>query len=148
MNKAKMVAYRRQQVALLLVKGWSQYDIAKSLNCSQTTISRDVESLEKYAREELKKFIDRKMPLIHLQSLQGINQVLQSAWGVVENTKSEYVHIHALNLIHGCYISIDNLATGSGIVKDSIVLLTNKSKEVLDKISAEDVPQPLRTSIK
>src|SRR5437016_9750123 len=103
MNKAKMMAYRRQHVALLLVKGWSQYDIAKSLNCSQTTISRDVESLEKYAREELKKFIDRKMPLIHLQSLQGINQVLKSAWGVVENAKSDYVHIHALNLIHGCY---------------------------------------------
>ncbi len=38
MKKQKMIEYRRLKVSEMLVKGASQYDIAKQLGCSQPTL--------------------------------------------------------------------------------------------------------------
>lgn len=100
MRKQKIIEYRRQKVGELLVQGLSQYDIAAELRVSQPTVSRDVEYLEGVARQDLQKHIDRKMPLVHIQVMQGIEQVIKSGWQVVKEAKNQYIKVHALNLIH------------------------------------------------
>jgi len=133
MKKQKIIEYRRQKVGELLVQGLSQYDIAAELRVSQPTVSRDVEYLEGVARQDLQKHIDRKMPLVHIQVMQGIEQVIKSGWQVVKEAKNQYIKVHALNLIHTAYITKSNLSTGTGVVTDSIKLI-NKSKDELEQI--------------
>jgi predicted transcriptional regulator len=43
-------------------QGYSQSDIAKILQISQPTISRDFQYLKKLARSNITKYIDHKLP--------------------------------------------------------------------------------------
>ncbi len=146
MKKQKIIEYRRQKVGELLVQGLSQYDIAAELRVSQPTVSRDVEYFEVVASQDLQKHIDRKMPLAHIQAMQGIEQVIKSGWQVVKEAKNQYIKVHALNLIHTAYITKSNLSTGTGVVTDSIKLI-NKSKEELEQIEQPSSEQQLDTAI-
>lgn len=150
MRHAKKIQYRRDKVSEYLVLGVGQNDMAAALNVSQATISKDVAYLEIRAREELKHHIDKKMPHVHLQVMQGIERVIRTGWALVNSGKNDYVKIHALNLIHSAYITKSNLSTGTAVVQDSLMLL-NKSKEELERIVANDkakdsnsneIPQP------
>jgi hypothetical protein len=140
MRHYKIVAYRRAEVSKMLVLGATQDQMAKTLGCSQGVISTDVAYLDASAAEELKSHIERKLPHTHLICARGIDQVIRTAWGIVGSAKNDYQKIHALNLIHQCYITKQNLATDGTIINAAIEMV-KKSKKELEHIKNEDHQQ-------
>jgi predicted transcriptional regulator len=53
-KKGKMVDWRRNKVQQLLVRGYSQWDVAKELQIDQSTVSRDVQYLTSSPSESSK----------------------------------------------------------------------------------------------
>jgi DNA-binding NarL/FixJ family response regulator len=52
-TKGKMVDWRRNKVQQLLVRGYSQWDVAEELQIDQSTVSRDIQYLRHQAQENL-----------------------------------------------------------------------------------------------
>ena len=52
-KKGKMVDWRRNKVQQLLVRGYSQWDVAEELQIDQSTVSRDVHYLRQNAQANL-----------------------------------------------------------------------------------------------
>jgi predicted transcriptional regulator len=48
-KKGKMVDWRRNKVQQLLVRGYSQWDVAEELQIDQSTVSRDIQYLRQQA---------------------------------------------------------------------------------------------------
>jgi predicted transcriptional regulator len=61
-RKGKMVDWRRNKVQQLLVRGYSQWDVAEELQIDQSTVSRDIQYLRQQAQENLQKHIQQKLP--------------------------------------------------------------------------------------
>jgi DNA-binding NarL/FixJ family response regulator len=61
-KKGKMVDWRRNKVQQLLVRGYSQWDVAEELQIDQSTVSRDVQYLRHQAQANLQKHIQQKLP--------------------------------------------------------------------------------------
>jgi predicted transcriptional regulator len=61
-KKGKMVDWRRNKVQQLLVRGYSQWDVAEELQIDQSTVSRDIQYLRQQAQENLQKHIQQKLP--------------------------------------------------------------------------------------
>jgi hypothetical protein len=145
-KKGKMVDWRRNKVQQLLVRGYSQWDVAEELQIDQSTVSRDVHYLRQYAKENLQKHIQQKLPEEYQRCLTGMNQVLKLSWQIANNSRrdgqdhndnnnnilttgDDRTRLQALSLINDCYKYIMDLTTNGVVITDAIKFVqTNKEK--------------------
>jgi IS30 family transposase len=144
-KKGKMTEWRRNKVQQLLVRGYSQWDVAEELQIDQSTVSRDIQYLRKQAQANLQKHIKQKLPEEYQRCLTGMNQVLKLSWQIANNnrqngqdlndinntvtTSDERTRLQALSLINDCYKYIMDLTTNGVVITDAIKFVqTNKEK--------------------
>jgi IS30 family transposase len=145
-KKGKMVDWRRNKVQQLLVRGYSQWDVAEKLQIDQSTVSRDIQYLRQQAQTNLQKHIQQKLPEEYQRCLTGMNQVLKLSWQIANNntpkqngqnhndninttTGDDRTRLQALSLINDCYKYIMDLTTNGVVITDAIKFVqTNKEK--------------------
>ena len=84
----KQIQWRRNKVRELLVKGYSEYNIASELKVSQSTVSRDIV----YLRQ---KHIQERLPQEYENCMTGINQVLRLTWEIAEKPTDDKTKLQA-----------------------------------------------------
>jgi IS30 family transposase len=150
-KKGKMVDWRRNKVQQLLVRGYSQWDVAEELQIDQSTVSRDIQYLRQQAQENVQKHIQQKLPEEYQRCLTGMNQVLELSWQIANNTPKQNGQDHndnintittgddrtrlqALSFINDCYKYIMDLTTNGVVITDAIKFVqTNKEKLMFPK---------------
>ena len=151
-----MVDWRRNKVQQLLVRGYSQWDVAEELQIDQLTVSRDIQYLRHQAQENLQNHIQQKLPEEYQRCLTRMNQVLKSCWQIANNntkqngqdlddntntitTGDDRTRLQALSLINDCYKYIMDLTTNGVVITDAIKFVqTNKEKLMSDKEEEND----------
>ena len=141
-----MVDWRRNKVQQLLVRGYSQWDVAEELQIDQSTVSRDIQYLRQQAQANLQKHIQQKLPEEYQRCLTGMSQVLKLSWQIANNntkqsgqglnensntvtTGDDRTRLQALSLINDCYKYIMDLTTNGVVITDAIKFVqTNKEK--------------------
>jgi predicted transcriptional regulator len=155
-KKGKMVDWRRNKVQQLLVRGYSQWDVAEELQIDQSTVSRDIQYLRQQAQENLHKHIQQKLPEEYQHCLSGMNQVLKLSWQIANNiTSRQYGQDHndnidslttgdvrtrlqALSLINDCYKYIMDLTTNGVVITDAIKFVQTNKEKLTAMSSKED----------
>jgi predicted transcriptional regulator len=148
-----MVDWRCNKVQQLLVRGYSQWDVAEELQIDQSTVSRDVKYLRQNAQANLHKHIQQKLPEEYERCSTGMNQVLKLSWQIANNntkgqeynennntitTGDERTRLQALSLINDCYKYIMDITTNGIVITDAIKFVqTNKEK--LDMSTKEEI---------
>jgi hypothetical protein len=64
----------------LASQGRNQNDIAKLLQINHSTISRDLSILRREAKQNIKKYIDERLPEEYEKCMVGLNSILTEAW--------------------------------------------------------------------
>jgi predicted transcriptional regulator len=131
------INWRRSKVMELSSQGYSQSDIAKILQISQPTISRDISYLEEQARFNIKKYIDKKLPFEYDKCMAALNSLQKRAWEISEKSIEEKTQVQALSLAKDCIINKLDLLTNATVVDDAMKFISSKSKENL-KSSSND----------
>jgi DNA-binding transcriptional regulator LsrR (DeoR family) len=85
-------------VSELASQGYNQSEISRILQISQPTINRDIAYLRQQAKENIKRYIDERLPEEYEKSLVGINSILKEAWNTAQNTEDKREKIQALSL--------------------------------------------------
>ena len=123
--------WRRSKVQELSSKGHSQREIAQMLQVSNGTVNKDLFILREQAKENIKRYIDERLPEEYEKSLVGINSILKEAWNTAQNTEDKREKIQALSLAKDCYSMKLELLTNATVVDDAIRFVSQKSKENL-----------------
>ena len=89
------VEWRRTKVLELLSKGNSQSDIAKTLQVDLSIISRDVYFLRQQTKDNIKKYIDERLPEEYEKCLVGLNAITKEAWNTAQITEDKRERIQA-----------------------------------------------------
>src|SRR6187431_882692 len=90
-----MVDWRRNKVQQLLVRGYTQWDVAEELQIDQSTVSRDIQYLRLQAQENLQHHIQQKLPEEYQRCHTGMNQVLKLSCHIANNNNGrQNVHDH------------------------------------------------------
>src|ERR1041385_1522979 len=137
MSTKMQVEWRRTKVIELLSKGNSQSDIAKTLQVDLSIISRDLSILRQQAKDNIKRYIDERLPEEYEKCLVGLTAILREAWNTATKTDDKREKIHALSLAKECYSMKLELLTNATVVDDAIRFVSEKSKGNL-KSSAND----------
>ncbi|MFL6456575.1 MAG: hypothetical protein ACJ71G_06365 [Nitrososphaeraceae archaeon] len=125
------IEWRRSKVTKLDSQGHSQPEIARILHVSIGTVNRDLSILRQQAKENIKRYIDERLPEEYEKCLVGLNAITKEAWNTAANTEDKREKIHALSFAKECYSMKLDLLTNSTVVDDAIRFVSEKSKENL-----------------
>jgi predicted transcriptional regulator len=116
----KQIQWRRNKVRELLVKGYSEYNIASELKVSQSTVSRDIVYLRQQDRENLQKHIQERLPQEYENCMTGINRVLQLTWEIAEKPTDDKTKLQAFAQLNEGYKFKMDLTTNGVVITDAI----------------------------
>src|ERR671934_2071845 len=130
------VEWRRNKVQELASQGYNQSEISRILQISQPTINRDIAYLRQQAKENIKRYIDERLPEEYEKCLAGLNAITREAWNTAQNTEDKREKIQALSLAKECYSMKLDLLTNATVVDDAIRFVSsNNGKEELKSAS-------------
>jgi Trp operon repressor len=87
--------WRRSKVAELASQGHSQPEIARILQVIIGTVNRDLSILRQQAKQNIKRYIDERLPEEYEKCLVGLTAILREAWTISHNTEEKrYRHYH------------------------------------------------------
>jgi hypothetical protein len=124
-----IVEWRRAKVMELLSKGESnQSEIARILQVDKSIICRDIAYLRQQAKDNIKRYIDERLPEEYEKCLVGLNAITKEAWNTSQQTEDKREKIQALSLAKECYSMKLDLLTNATVVDDAIRFVSEKSK--------------------
>jgi hypothetical protein len=116
-TEAERLQWRRDKVLELSGQGRSQPQIARILQVGLGTVNRDLQK----AKENIKKYVDKKLPEEYEKTLCGLNGILREAWTISQESEAGRMEkIKALNLAKDCYSMKLELLTNATVVDDAI----------------------------
>ena len=128
--------WRRNKVSELSVKGFSQAEIARMLQISEPTISRDIEYLREAANETIRNHIQKKLPYEYTKCISGLEEIIKEGWQIAINadkTGNTKDKLQSLALIKDTYNTKMDLLTNASLLQDSIKYVEqNNKKEKLE----------------
>src|SRR5829696_355437 len=133
-EESRIISLRQSKIAELLAQGYTnQSEIARKLNVSEPTVSRDIQFLNRQAQENLKFHVERRMPFEIEKCYIGLNLVLRKAFEItnLENAKiSEKVA--ALQVVLTTYDKMWEVVSGRPVLKEIIDKFKTKQKQLED----------------
>jgi DNA-binding transcriptional regulator LsrR (DeoR family) len=90
--------WRRSKVQELSSQGYNQSEISRILQISQPTINRDITYLRQQAKENVKKYIEERLPEEYEKCLVGLNAITKETWTTAQSTEDKREEIQALSL--------------------------------------------------
>src|ERR1051325_1824904 len=99
----QQVQWRRDKVQELCSKGYSQREISQTLQIGLATVNRDITYLRQKAKENIKKYIDERLPEEYEKCLVGLTAITKEAWNTSQQTDDRREKIQALSLAKECY---------------------------------------------
>jgi predicted transcriptional regulator len=125
------VEWRRSKVQELASQGYNQSEISRMLQISQPTINRDISFLRQQAKENIKRYVDERLPEEYEKCLVGLNAITKEAWNTAQQTEDKREKMQALSLAKDCYSMKLDLLTNATVVDDAIRFVYSKIKEKL-----------------
>ena len=109
-----------------------EYDAAREgnriLQISQPTVNRDVAYLRQRAKENIRKYIDERLPEEYEKCLVGLTAILREAWNTSRQTEDKREKIQALSLAKDCYSMKLDLLTNVTVVDDAVRFVSESEK--------------------
>lgn len=129
-SKDLMIDWRHEKILLLSSQGYSQRDIADKIKVSVGTVNKDLSYLRDQAKENIKKYVDEKIPEEYEKCLIGLNSILRESWSMSDTAIDKREKIEALKLARDCYSMRLDLLTNYSVINDSMRFIEKaKNKE-------------------
>jgi hypothetical protein len=106
-------------------KGYSQSEIAKTLQIDKSTVCRDIIYLREQSREMIRKYIDEKLPEEYEKCLVGITAILKEAWNTAQQAFEKREKLQALSLAKECYTLKLELLTNATVIDDALKFVSS-----------------------
>jgi predicted transcriptional regulator len=126
----------RNRVLELTSQGYSQRQIANILQVGHSTVGNDVTFPRQKAKENIKSYVDEKLPEEYEKCLIGITSILREAWNTSHHSNDSKEKIQALYLAKECYSMKLDLLTNGTVVNDAMRFVSEHKNEKVKDISS------------
>jgi predicted transcriptional regulator len=118
--------WRRSKVLELSSQGYTQSEIAKTLQVSQPSVNRDLAYLAKQAHENLQIHIHQTVPEEYQKCMVGMKRNLKQTLDIAETTADPKTKLQARAIANDCYKYIMDLTTNGVVITDAIKYVQGK----------------------
>ena len=135
----QQIEWRRSKVMELLSKGESnQSDISRVLQVDKSIVCRDIVYLRRQAKNNIKRYIDERLPEEYEKCLVGLTAILREAWNTSQQTEDRIEKIQALSLAKECYSMKLDLLTNATVIDDAIRFVSHQFRRTSPSSSSND----------
>lgn len=92
----------RNKVLELSSQRHSQPEIARLLQIGLGSVNRDLICIRQRANQNIRKYIDERLPEEYEKCLVGLNSIVKEAWSTSQQTQNRREKIQALSLAKDC----------------------------------------------
>lgn len=140
--------WRRAKVLELSSQGRSQPEIARILQISQPTINRDLQYLRREAKENIRKYIDDKLPFEYQKCLVGLESILARTWDIANNTESlERDRLQAASIGMQAYAMKIDLLTNATVIERTVQFVDRNRMGLAHQDSEAALDDPLKECV-
>src|SRR6186713_1885747 len=140
MQQQQQIEWRRTKVMELLSKGENnQSEIARMLQVDRSIISRDIAHIRQQSKDNIRRYVDERLPEEYEKCLVGLTAILREAWNTSQQTEDKREKIQALSLAKECYSMKLELLTNATVVDDAIRFVVSESEKSKGKDKEEQV---------
>ena len=82
----RQIEWRREKVLELASDGYGVREIARLLEISHPTVSRDMQWLRYQAKEQIRKYIDEQVPLEYHKTLTGLQNIIKNMSDIISKS--------------------------------------------------------------
>jgi hypothetical protein len=108
------------------------------LQVGLATVNRDISYLRNQAKDDIKRYIDERLPEEYDKCLVRLNANTREAWNSAEQTEDKREKIQALSLAKECYSMKLEPLTNATVVDDATRFVSDRSKEKLKRLYKSD----------
>jgi hypothetical protein len=138
----QQIEWRRNQVLDFLSKGFTQSNIATILKIDKSVISRDVFYLRQQSKENIKKYVDERLPDEYEMVLVGLSSILKEMWSMsYQSDIDRREKIQALSLAKECYSMKLELLTNATVIGDAVRFVTSHQQQQQQKKNQDQQQQ-------
>jgi hypothetical protein len=119
-NEQSKLDWRRSKVLELSSQGYSQRDIAKSLQIGLGTVNKDLLFLRQQARENLQYHIHDRIPEEYQNFMTGLKRIIKLTTEIADTAIDPRTKLQAFVQLTDGYKYIMELTTGGVIITDAI----------------------------
>jgi DNA-binding Lrp family transcriptional regulator len=112
----------------------NQAEIARTLNISEPTVSRDVKSLKDQGQKELETHIQERLPFEYASAMTGINNVLKRTSEILDQATDTKVKLEAMKLLMDLYKPVMSMAHDGGIIEQAMKRVKGLEREDISKV--------------
>jgi hypothetical protein len=138
-SKDSKVDWRRNKVLELSSQGYSQRDIASTLQVGLGTVNKDILFLRQMSRENLQHHIHERVPEEYQNCMTGMKINLRQTLEIAETTSDPRTKLQARAIANDCYKYIMDLTTNGVVITDAIKFVqTNKERLAMSTMEEDD----------
>jgi hypothetical protein len=112
--------WRRSKVLELTSQGYSQRDIATSLQIGLGTVNKDLSFLRRQARDNLQYHIHDRIPEEYQNCMTGLKRIIKQTTEIADTATDPKTKLQAFAQLTEGYRYIMELTTGGVIITDAI----------------------------
>jgi predicted transcriptional regulator len=125
--KQQQLDWRRAQVPELSSMGYSQGEIARTLQVDLAAVNRDIHFLRQQAQENLQRHIHETVPEEYQNCITGMKRNLKQTLEIAETTTDPKTKLQARAVANDCYKYIMDLATNGVVVTNALEYIQGKT---------------------
>jgi hypothetical protein len=126
--RQQQIGWRVDKVLDLSSKGHSEREIAQTLKVSQATVHRDLVILKQQAKENIRSYIDKQLPVEYQKCLVGVTAIMKEAWNTAATATADTDRrdkLQALSLAKECYAMKLDLLSSATVVERAVRFVEN-----------------------
>jgi hypothetical protein len=144
-KKRDWIDWRRNMVLQLTSQKRTQREIAQTLQVSNGTVNADLSYLRRAAKDNIRSYIDEKIPWEFEKCLTELDVINKKAWEISETSQDKRERLQALSLAKECITTKIDLITNSTIIGEAITFV-EKSKDKIKQLGNVSQESPIHTS--
>ena len=142
-SKDSKVDWRRNKVLELSSQGYSQRDIASTLQVGLGTVNKDILFLRQMSWQNLQHHIHERVPEEYQNCMTGMKINLRQTLEIAETTSDPRTKLQARAIANDCYKYIMDLTTNGVVITDAIKFVqTNKEKLTMSTYEDKNREEP------
>ena len=142
----RQIEWRREKVLELASDGYGVREIARLLEISHPTVSRDMQWLRYQAKEQIRKYIDEQVPLEYHKTLTGLQNIIKSMSDIISKSTDNKEIMQASGIKMQALNMKMELVSNANLVHEAIDLVeryrgyTNQKAKVLTTSDGTEQP--------
>ena len=122
----QQLEWRRARVLELASEGYTQREIAHSLQVDLTAVNRDIQFLRQQAQENLQHHIHETVPEEYQKCMTGTKRNLKQILEIGDAATDPRIKLESRRIANDCYRYIMDLTTNGIVVTDAIKYVQGK----------------------